>query len=76
MRLRHAPRWRERWGCMFRVGYIGGGTPSSLTTPQLDRLLDRMSKSTFGALAEFTVEAGRPDTLDAQKLRMTHATIP
>ncbi|MFR5788592.1 MAG: hypothetical protein ACLUHE_16835 [Christensenellales bacterium] len=26
----------------------------------------------FGALAEFTVEAGRPDTLDAQKLRMIH----
>ena len=29
-----------------------------------------MLKGTFGALAEFTVEAGRPDTLDAQKLHM------
>ena len=51
------------------MGYIGGGTPSSLTTPQLDRLLAHVERH-FGALAEFTVEAGRPDTLDAQKLRM------
>ncbi|MFR5788591.1 MAG: hypothetical protein ACLUHE_16830 [Christensenellales bacterium] len=36
MRLRHAPRWREM-GLHIRVGYIGGGTPSSLTTPQLDQ---------------------------------------
>ena len=58
-------------GLHIRVGYIGGGTPSSLTTPQLDRLLAHVEKH-FGALAEFTVEAGRPDTLDAQKLRMIH----
>ena len=56
-------------GLHIRVGYIGGGTPSSLTTPQLDRLLAHVEKH-FGALAEFTVEAGRPDTLDVQKLRM------
>lgn len=56
-------------GLHIRVGYIGGGTPSSLTTPQLDRLLAHVERH-FGALAEFTVEAGRPDTLDAQKLRM------
>ena len=56
-------------GLHIRVGYIGGGTPSSLTTPQLDRLLAHVERH-FGVLAEFTVEAGRPDTLDAQKLRM------
>ena len=56
-------------GLHVRVGYIGGGTPSSLSTPQLDRLLAHVERH-FGALAEFTVEAGRPDTLDAQKLRM------
>ena len=58
-------------GLHIRVGYIGGGTPSSLTTPQLDRLLAHVERH-FGALSEFTVEAGRPDTLDAQKLRMLH----
>ena len=56
-------------GLDIRVGYIGGGTPSSLTTPQLDRLLRHMNKR-FGSLEELTVEAGRPDTLDRDKLAM------
>ena len=58
-------------GLHIRVGYIGGGTPSSLTTPQLERLLTHVEKH-FGLLEEFTVEAGRPDTLDERKLRMLH----
>ena len=56
-------------GLDIRVGYIGGGTPSSLTTGQLDRLLCHMHKR-FGRLEELTVEAGRPDTLDREKLAM------
>ena len=56
-------------GLDIRVGYIGGGTPSSLTTGQLDRLLGHMEKR-FGVLEELTVEAGRPDTLDREKLSM------
>ncbi|MBR4040111.1 MAG: coproporphyrinogen dehydrogenase HemZ [Clostridia bacterium] len=56
-------------GLDIRVGYIGGGTPSSLSTTQLDRLLSHMHQR-FGDLSELTVEAGRPDTLDAQKLSM------
>ena len=56
-------------GLDIRIGYIGGGTPSSLTTTQLDRLLNHMHKR-FGTLSELTVEAGRPDTLDRDKLMM------
>lgn len=56
-------------GLDIRIGYIGGGTPSSLTTAQLDRLLQHMEKR-FGRLDELTVEAGRPDTLDREKLSM------
>ena len=56
-------------GLDIRVGYIGGGTPSSLTTDQLERLLDHVEHR-FGRLQEFTVEAGRPDTLDREKLSM------
>lgn len=56
-------------GLDVSVGYIGGGTPSSLTTAQLDRLLSHVYKR-FGAFEEFTVEAGRPDTLDREKLAM------
>lgn len=56
-------------GLDIRVGYIGGGTPSSLTTAQLDRLLAHVQRR-FGTLSELTVEAGRPDTLDREKLAM------
>ena len=56
-------------GLSIRVAYIGGGTPSSLTTPQLDRLLTTVERH-FGAFDEWTVEAGRPDTLDREKLAM------
>jgi len=59
----------QEMGLDIRVGYIGGGTPSSLSTSQLDRLLCHM-QSRFGRLDELTVEAGRPDTLDREKLSM------
>ncbi|MBQ7886286.1 MAG: coproporphyrinogen dehydrogenase HemZ, partial [Clostridia bacterium] len=59
----------KEMGLDIRVGYIGGGTPSSLTTSQLNRLLEHMHKC-FGRLEELTVEAGRPDTLDREKLAM------
>lgn len=56
-------------GLDIRVGYLGGGTPSSLTTRQLDGLLAQIERR-FGTLEEVTVEAGRPDTLDREKLAM------
>ena len=62
----------KEFGLDVRIGYIGGGTPSSLSTAQLDRLLSHIEKR-FGRLNEFTVEAGRPDTLDRNKLEMMHA---
>lgn len=62
----------QETGLQIRVGYVGGGTPSSLTTAQLDRLLTHIERR-FGPLDEFTVEAGRPDTLDEEKLSMLRA---
>ncbi|MDO5378240.1 MAG: coproporphyrinogen dehydrogenase HemZ, partial [Clostridia bacterium] len=59
----------REFGLSVRVGYMGGGTPSSLTTRQLDGLLAHVERR-FGALDEWTIEAGRPDTLDEEKLRM------
>ena len=50
--------------------YIGGGTPSILSTPQMIHLLDTLRESfDFSRCIEFTVEGGRPDTLDPEKLR-------
>ncbi len=51
--------------------YIGGGTPTILTDEQLARVLSHVAKGTdVSALVEFTLEAGRPDTITAEKLRI------
>lgn len=50
--------------------YIGGGTPTSLDEEHLDRLLDMITKTIdMSATIEFTCEAGRPDSITADKLR-------
>ena len=57
-------------GKHVRTVYIGGGTPTTLTTPQMADLLDAIRDSfDLSRCIEFTVEGGRPDTLDAEKLR-------
>ena len=57
-------------GKTIRTVYIGGGTPTTLSTPQMARLLDAIRDSfDLQRCIEFTVEGGRPDTLDAEKLR-------
>ena len=57
-------------GKHIRTVYIGGGTPTSLSTPQMAYLLDAIRDSfDLSRCIEFTVEGGRPDTLDAEKLR-------
>ena len=54
----------------IRSVYIGGGTPTTLSTPQMAALLDAIYGSfDLSRCIEFTVEGGRPDTLDAEKLR-------
>ena len=56
-------------GRKVRTIYIGGGTPTSLSTEQMARLLDAIQASfDLSGLLEFTVEGGRPDTLDLEKL--------
>ncbi|MGI6737720.1 MAG: coproporphyrinogen dehydrogenase HemZ [Anaerovoracaceae bacterium] len=51
--------------------YIGGGTPTTLTPAQLQRLLELLREEFDGpALREITVEAGRPDTITEEKLRV------
>ena len=56
-------------GRTLRTIYIGGGTPTTLTSPQLERLLGCIRESfDLSRCIEFTVEGGRPDTLDQEKL--------
>ena len=49
--------------------YIGGGTPTTLTADQLRRLLKKVKETfDFTHLREWTVEAGRPDSITKDKL--------
>lgn len=51
--------------------YIGGGTPTTLSPGQLDRLLRKIKCSfDLSHLLEFTVEAGRPDSITEEKLEV------
>lgn len=51
--------------------YIGGGTPTTLSAKQLDRVLKLVEETfSFENLQEFTVEAGRPDSITKEKLQV------
>ena len=56
-------------GKTVRTLYIGGGTPTTLSTEQLCRLMQAIAAHfDLSSLIEYTVEGGRPDTLDRAKL--------
>lgn len=56
-------------GKTLHTVYIGGGTPTSLTAEELERLFLVMEKQfDMADLLEFTVEAGRPDSITPEKL--------
>lgn len=51
--------------------YFGGGTPTTLSAAQLDRLLGLVrEKFDFTYVKEFCVEAGRPDSITEEKLKV------
>ena len=57
-------------GRTVRTIYIGGGTPTTLSEAQMTLLLDTIADAfDLQRLIEFTVEGGRPDTLNGEKLR-------
>ncbi len=53
--------------------YIGGGTPTTLNVKQLDRIFKKISEHIdVSLLWEFTLEAGRPDTITKEKLLLAN----
>lgn len=59
--------------CNFEIEsvYIGGGTPTSLNEAQLGRLLQGIEQTlALDHLREYTLEAGRPDTINLEKLKI------
>ncbi len=54
--------------------YIGGGTPTTLNESQLERLLDAINLHLdIANTKEYTIEAGRPDTINLEKLKIIKA---
>lgn len=54
--------------------YIGGGTPTTLEPYQMERLLTKLEERfDYSKLLEFTVEAGRPDSITREKLAVLRA---
>ena len=54
--------------------YMGGGTPTTLSAAQLERLCAKLEREfDLSALREYTVEAGRPDTISLDKLETLRA---
>ena len=61
----------RRIGLNLKTIYIGGGTPTILTPDQLDVLLGTVAENCdTSLLEEYTLEAGRPDTITEDKLRV------
>ena len=64
----------KKLGLRVRTVYIGGGTPTILDEGQLEELLSCVAAETdVDALDEYTLEAGRPDTITAEKFATAKA---
>lgn len=59
----------KKCGLQLETIYIGGGTPTTLSDNQLETVMKTVSQNfDLSALREYTVEAGRPDTITTEKL--------
>ena len=65
--LEEAEKLFRQAGLGLRAVYVGGGTPTALAEPDFARLMNRVMEL-FSNAREYTVEAGRPDTITRGKL--------
>lgn len=64
----------KKLGLRIKSLYMGGGTPTTLSAAQMDRLMCALERAfDLSHLAEYTVEGGRPDTVTAEKLAVLRA---
>lgn len=68
--IRHTGLITKRLGLKLDTVYFGGGTPTSLEASQLSAIMNCIAHSfDMSSVREYTVEAGRPDTITEEKLR-------
>ena len=64
----------KKLGMKVNTVYIGGGTPTTLNPAQMNRLFNKLEEHIDpSSLLEFTLEAGRPDTITKEKLDVAKA---
>jgi oxygen-independent coproporphyrinogen-3 oxidase len=69
--IRFVGQLLENSGRKVRTIYMGGGTPTTLSSAQMETLMQTIRESfDLSRLIEFTVEGGRPDTLNEEKLQL------
>ena len=66
--MKYAKEMMDKKELHLRALYIGGGTPSALNESDFDRLICE-TRRLFPKADEYTVEAGRPDTITEKKLQ-------
>ncbi len=67
--IRYTGKIVKELGLQLETVYFGGGTPTTLSPEQLALLLDTVEQSfDLSHLREYTVEAGRPDTVTPEKM--------
>lgn len=69
--LEETARVTRELGLRLESVYLGGGTPTTLLPEQMEPLLATIrAQFDLSTCREFTVEAGRPDTITPEKLRV------
>lgn len=71
LELQHIADISKKLNLKAQTVYFGGGTPTSLNSEQLQRILSLIdSEFDLSEVKEYCVEAGRPDTIDFEKLEI------
>lgn len=69
--IRQTAQIADELGLNLDTVYIGGGTPTTLSAEQLSLVMGEIKKSfDISKIREYTVEAGRSDTITAKKLEV------
>ncbi len=69
--IRYTAKKAEETGLTLKTIYMGGGTPTAITAPMLEQVMKTVQECfDLSQVLEYTVEAGRPDCTDLEKLQI------
>ena len=69
--IRYTAKKADESGLNLKTIYMGGGTPTAITAPMLEQVMKTVRECfDLSKVLEYTVEAGRPDCTDLEKLKI------